>query len=98
MRVSKVSLKLILNLKPLLIALQIFLFIVLSWTRFTFSNYQELIVFLPLLILYLNRTRYDALQNEGLNISYDTYELIIFLYLIFSNIGFLIKIYFEYYF
>ena len=91
------SLQFILKIKFPLIILQVVLFILLGWSRFTFSNYQELIVFLPLLILYFNEKKYDELYESGLNISYYTYELIIFMFLVFSNVAFTFKIYFEYF-
>lgn len=80
------NLEIILKLKtPLILSLSI-LMIVMSWNDFTFGSIQELVVFVPLLIFYLNKTRYLELVDEGLSISYFTYELIIFLGLILLNI------------
>ncbi len=75
----------------------IILIIITVWNQFTFSNYQEIIVFFPLLVLYFNQRRYELLKEEGINISYYNYEFIIFLLLLSCNFVALLKIYFEYF-
>ena len=75
----------------------IILIIITAWNQFTFSNYQEFIVFFPLLVLYFNQERYELLKEEGMNISYYNYEFVIFLFLLLCNIVALFKIYFEYF-
>ena len=90
------DLNFLLKIKLPLILLLVVLFIVLGWEQFTFNNYEEFIVFIPFIILYLNETRYLELVDEGLSISYWTYEFIIFLFLLISNIMFIHKIYYGY--
>ena len=52
------SLEIILKLKtPLILSLSI-LMIVMSWNDFTFGNIQELVVFIPLLLFYLNNSTF----------------------------------------
>ncbi len=70
--------------------------IYLTWKQLTFSNVTELVVFFPFLIYYFSRSKYDALIEDGLNISYYAYELSIFIFLLIVDSILFIKVYFEY--